>query len=279
MRRARYRRWTQPSLPLRPSTADPAQGPQTAIWEACACEPSIPTRHIRLCRPLALPARCPHSLLLTAFDCQGVFAARRERVEPAVEAAGQHVAQPYESWIAADSSRGGVRVLITGPHGFEGPVAFARDEAPKRIVSPAARPHGRRAEETLGGSAESQGSGGGTSTRESRQRKRRLIPEGGRRGGRPKRLRRPRRPNRERSALFKQAPPRIPGRRAGCGDGGGTCERAGRCHGIAGAASAASRHRAEDCGGPRAHPAGAHEARLVFRGGEDRTQAVPCVGR
>jgi hypothetical protein len=86
-----------------------------------------------------LPARCPHSLLLTAFDCQGVFAARRERVEPAVEAAGQHVAQPYESWIAADSSRGGVRVLITGPHGFEGPVAFARDEAPKRIVSPAAR--------------------------------------------------------------------------------------------------------------------------------------------
>src|ERR1019366_6298579 len=37
MRRARYRRWTQPSLPLRPSTADPAQGPQTAIWEVCAC--------------------------------------------------------------------------------------------------------------------------------------------------------------------------------------------------------------------------------------------------
>src|ERR1039458_6405622 len=37
MRRARYRLWTQPSLPLRPSTADPAQGPQTAIWEVCAC--------------------------------------------------------------------------------------------------------------------------------------------------------------------------------------------------------------------------------------------------
>src|ERR1022692_2417262 len=33
MKKARYRRWTQPSLPLRPSTADPAQGPQTAIWE------------------------------------------------------------------------------------------------------------------------------------------------------------------------------------------------------------------------------------------------------
>src|ERR1039457_6021696 len=32
MRRVRYRRWTQPSLPLRPSTADPAQGPQTAFW-------------------------------------------------------------------------------------------------------------------------------------------------------------------------------------------------------------------------------------------------------
>jgi len=36
MRRARYRRWTQPSLPLRPSTADPAQGPQTAVGEASA---------------------------------------------------------------------------------------------------------------------------------------------------------------------------------------------------------------------------------------------------
>src|ERR1035437_935565 len=34
MRRARYRRWTQPSPPLRPSTADPAQGPETALWEA-----------------------------------------------------------------------------------------------------------------------------------------------------------------------------------------------------------------------------------------------------
>src|ERR1035438_5176875 len=33
MRRARYRRWTQPSLPLQPSTADPAQGPQTAFEE------------------------------------------------------------------------------------------------------------------------------------------------------------------------------------------------------------------------------------------------------
>ena len=36
MRRARYRRWTQPSLPLRPSTADPAQGPQTAFEEMTA---------------------------------------------------------------------------------------------------------------------------------------------------------------------------------------------------------------------------------------------------
>jgi len=56
-----------------------------------------------------------------------------------VEAAGDHAAQSYEGWIAAGSFRGGVRLLITGPRGFERTVAFARDEASKRIVSAAAR--------------------------------------------------------------------------------------------------------------------------------------------
>ena len=49
---------------------------------------------------------------LTVFDCKGISATRRERIE---EAAGKHFAQPYEGWIAADPFRGGVRVLITGP--------------------------------------------------------------------------------------------------------------------------------------------------------------------
>jgi hypothetical protein len=45
----------------------------------------------------------------------------------------------HEAWIAADSFRGGVRALVTGPQGFERTVAFALDEAPKRIAIPAAR--------------------------------------------------------------------------------------------------------------------------------------------
>jgi hypothetical protein len=71
---------------------------------------------------------------LTVFDCKGISATRRARIEAAVEAAGQHLAQPYEGWIAADPSRGGVRVLITGPQGFERTVTFAVDEAPATIT-------------------------------------------------------------------------------------------------------------------------------------------------
>ena len=57
----------------------------------------------------------PNFMPLTVFDCKGISATQRERIEAAVEAGGTHVAQPYESWIAADPFRGGVRVLITGP--------------------------------------------------------------------------------------------------------------------------------------------------------------------
>jgi hypothetical protein len=56
-----------------------------------------------------------------------------------VETAGERLAQRYEAWIAADPFRGGVRVLIAGPQSLERTVTVARDEAPKRIVSPAAR--------------------------------------------------------------------------------------------------------------------------------------------
>jgi hypothetical protein len=62
------------------------------------------------------------------FDCKGVPATRRERLETAVAAGGRHVREPYEAWIAADPFRGGVRVVITGPQGFERTVEFAADE-------------------------------------------------------------------------------------------------------------------------------------------------------
>jgi hypothetical protein len=61
---------------------------------------------------------------LTAFACKGIPATQRERIEAAVEAAGRHLAEPFEAWIAAEPYRGGVRVLITGPQGFDRTVTF-----------------------------------------------------------------------------------------------------------------------------------------------------------
>ena len=65
---------------------------------------------------------------LIVFETKGIPATRRERVEAAVEAGGRHVKESYEGWIAADPFRGGVRVLITGPQGFERTVMFDLDE-------------------------------------------------------------------------------------------------------------------------------------------------------
>jgi hypothetical protein len=65
---------------------------------------------------------------LTLFDCKGISDTRRERIEAAVEGGGKQVAQPYEGWIATDPFPCGVRILITGPKGFERTVAFALDE-------------------------------------------------------------------------------------------------------------------------------------------------------
>jgi hypothetical protein len=65
---------------------------------------------------------------LIIFDCKGVTATRRERIEDAVDAGGRHLKEPYEAWITADPFRGGVRVVITGPQGFERTVEFAADE-------------------------------------------------------------------------------------------------------------------------------------------------------
>ena len=49
-------------------------------------------------------------------------------------AAGKHTRENYEAWITADPFRGGVRVLITGPQGFERTVQFAMDEDPVEIT-------------------------------------------------------------------------------------------------------------------------------------------------
>ena len=62
---------------------------------------------------------------LTVFDCKGIPTTRCERIEAAVTAGGKHLNAPYEAWIAADPFRGDVRVIITGPQGFERYVAFA----------------------------------------------------------------------------------------------------------------------------------------------------------
>jgi hypothetical protein len=64
---------------------------------------------------------------LTIFSIKGVSGNRRERIEAAVVAGGKCARGPYEGWIAVDP-RGTVRVLLTGPGGFERSVGFAPDE-------------------------------------------------------------------------------------------------------------------------------------------------------
>jgi hypothetical protein len=72
---------------------------------------------------------------LTVFDIKGVLGHRRERIETAVVNGGKHVGPPYEGWIAADPFKGGFRLLITGPHGFERTVTFAIDDDPGVIAA------------------------------------------------------------------------------------------------------------------------------------------------
>jgi hypothetical protein len=71
---------------------------------------------------------------LIVFDIKGVPGQRRERIEAAVVAGGKHASGPHEGWITADPFRGGFKVLITGPHGFERTVAFALDDDPAVIA-------------------------------------------------------------------------------------------------------------------------------------------------
>ena len=78
----------------------------------------------------------PHrpQMPLTVFDCKGIPATQRERIEAAVEAAGRHLTRPFEAWIAADPLRGGVRVMITGPEGFDRSVTFDAVDDPAVIA-------------------------------------------------------------------------------------------------------------------------------------------------
>jgi hypothetical protein len=71
---------------------------------------------------------------LTVFESKGIPATRRELIQAAVEAGGRHFSASYEAWIAADPFRGAVKVLITGPDGFERIAAFALDEGPATIT-------------------------------------------------------------------------------------------------------------------------------------------------
>ena len=48
-------------------------------------------------------------------------------------AGGRSARAPHEAWIAEDPFKGGFRVLITGPQGFERTVAFAMDDDPTVI--------------------------------------------------------------------------------------------------------------------------------------------------
>jgi len=71
---------------------------------------------------------------LTVFDIKSVPSNRRERIEAAVVAGGRRASGPHEAWIAADPFKGGFRVLITGPRGFERSVIFAIDDDPAEVA-------------------------------------------------------------------------------------------------------------------------------------------------
>ena len=78
---------------------------------------------------------------LTVFDSKGIPAHRRERIEAAVTAGGKHVRELYEGWLALDPFRGDVRLIITGPRGFERRAMFSVDEDSAEIT--------RRVRETI----------------------------------------------------------------------------------------------------------------------------------
>jgi hypothetical protein len=75
-----------------------------------------------------------HTLPVTVFDVKGIPGNRRESIEAVVVAGGRHGRGPHEAWIAADPFQGRLRLLITGPQGFERIVMFAIDDDPAEIA-------------------------------------------------------------------------------------------------------------------------------------------------
>ena len=71
---------------------------------------------------------------ITVFGVKGVPGIRRELIEAAVVAGGRQARGPHEAWIAADPFKGGIRVLITGPNGFERTLTLALDDDPAVIA-------------------------------------------------------------------------------------------------------------------------------------------------
>jgi hypothetical protein len=68
------------------------------------------------------------------FDTKGLPTHRHKRIEAAIVTGGKHASGPHEAWIVADPFRGGFRVVITGPNGFERAVTFALDDDPAVIA-------------------------------------------------------------------------------------------------------------------------------------------------
>ena len=70
---------------------------------------------------------------MTVFDTKGIPAPPRSTSRlPWCWRPG--VSAPLEAWINTDPLRGGVKVLITGPYGFERQVTFALAEEPGAIT-------------------------------------------------------------------------------------------------------------------------------------------------
>src|ERR1039458_3375891 len=85
----------------------------------CPCERTTETSGFRGFR--GARRKPPGKPSLTVFDCQGISATRRQRIESAVAAAGARLAQPYEpgsprtrSWAASGFSLPGPRDRKSG---------------------------------------------------------------------------------------------------------------------------------------------------------------------
>lgn len=109
-----------------------------------------------------------------SFDRHGISVIRREGIETAVEAGGQRLARPYEAWIAARRPGSHHRAA-----GLRKTVAFALDEAPKRILSPAARRRMAAAQRKRWAAARKANAAATTpAPAKAAKKKRRLSPDG-----------------------------------------------------------------------------------------------------